>query len=479
MDVTTEVTTATQTQTTVRVNWFAGLWRWHFYASVLVIPIFAMLAITGLMWLYRYEIQTLLHPGVVAGFQYTQAQPVDVQVLAVMKEFPEGQVLLVMEPWNDRATMVVVQNGDHQLQVFVNPGTAQVTGFLKADEEIYDKALQLHSNLMVGKWGDGLIELATCWAIFMAISGYFLYFSRPRAWNKSSSLARPDYVGKQNLRFSHGLLGVILGIGILFQSVSGLPWTGFWGENVQNLATGQGLSLWGEDPGAESKLGPHLEHGSGESAPAPWALGESELPESDHAGHDTHNQGVAELGLSVDYLITKAEAEGLPRPYLILMPEGETGVYSVLADQWMVKGNPAFSDVALEKVLHFDRYSGEILAQYGYDNYSPAAKLVSQAIAIHEGRRFGLFTTITATFFCLGILAMCITGPIMWWTRRRTGRGLDAPKGDLPLTNPWFLGLLVIMGIILPLFGLSLIILFVFDRFVVRRIPPLQKFFNA
>ncbi len=355
-----------------------------------------------------------------------------------------------------------------------------MTGALIADQEIYAIAIQLHGDLTAGKWGDGLIELAACWAIFMAISGYFLFFSRPRKWNKSASLARPGYIGKQNLRFSHGLLGVILGVGILFQFGSGLPWTGFWGENVQNLATGQELSLWGEDPGAESKLGTQLENASGESAPAPWALGESQLPESAHVEHDSSGQGVAELGLSLDFLATQAEAEGLPGPYLILMPEGEAGVYSVLADQWMVKGNPAFSDVTLEKVIHFDRYSGEILASYGYADYTAAAKLVSQAIAIHEGRRFGLITTITATLFCLGILAMCITGPIMWWTRPRKGRGLDAPKGYLPLaTNPWFTGLLVVMGITLPLFGASLILLFLLDRFVIRRVPPLQQFFSA
>lgn len=461
------------------VNWVAGLWRWHFYASFIVIPIFAMLAVTGLMWLYRYEIQTALHPGVVAGFDHARPQPLDDQVAAVMAAYPDAHVLSVMEPWADRATMVVVQDGDVQRQVYVDPGTARVTGALEADHEIYDIAIQLHGDLTAGRWGDGLIELAACWAIVMALTGYYLFFSRPRAWSRSSNVANAGRVGAQNLRFSHGVLGLFIGVGILFQVVSGLPWTGLWGERVQQFAAGRGLSLWGEDPGAESTLGDRLEASSGESAPAPWALGESAVPSSGHAGHPPSGGGLAAIGLSLDALAAKAEGDRLPRPYLILMPEGETGVFSVLADQWMVKGNPAFRDVTQERVLHFDRYSGEIIGRYGYADYSPVAKLVSQGIAIHEGRRFGLVTTVTATLFCLGILAMCVTGPLMWWSRRRAGRGLDAPRGSLPLASPWLLGVVVALGVALPLFGLSLAAVLLLDRLLIRRVPSLRRFFNT
>ena len=84
--------------------------------------------------------------------------------------------------------------------------------------------------------------------------------------------------------------GAIAGVGILFLIVSGLPWTGLWGEKVQEIAAPRGMSLWGEDPGATSTLKESIEGASSSSAPAGWAIGETEVPSS--TGHN-HGGGAA------------------------------------------------------------------------------------------------------------------------------------------------------------------------------------------
>ena len=38
--------------------------RWHFFAPALVIPILLTLAITGLIYLFRWQIDPQMHPGV-------------------------------------------------------------------------------------------------------------------------------------------------------------------------------------------------------------------------------------------------------------------------------------------------------------------------------------------------------------------------------------------------------------------------------
>ena len=43
---------------------FRAFWRWHFYASALVIPVLLMLAVTGLIYLFRWQIDPIMHPGV-------------------------------------------------------------------------------------------------------------------------------------------------------------------------------------------------------------------------------------------------------------------------------------------------------------------------------------------------------------------------------------------------------------------------------
>lgn len=113
-----------------------------------------------------------------------------------------------------------------------------------------------------------------------------------------------------------------------------------------------------------------------------------------------------------------------------MYPEGETGVFSVMSSQWYNVGNPAESDVTQETTVHVDQYSGEKVGQYSYADYSAMAKVVSHGIALHEGRRLGVANEILSTLFCLAVIFMCVTGPMMWWTRRGTASGMAAPRGN-------------------------------------------------
>jgi uncharacterized iron-regulated membrane protein len=85
----------------------------------------------------------------------------------------------------------------------------------------------------------------------------------------------------------------------------------------------------------------------------------------------------------------------------------------ILGDQWQDKANPAYSDVTQERTVHVDQYSGQVIAQYGWDDYTAAAKVVSTGIALHEGRRLGTFNLVVATAFSLGIMFLCVSAPLM------------------------------------------------------------------
>ncbi|HEY9351721.1 MAG TPA: PepSY domain-containing protein, partial [Nocardioides sp.] len=76
---------------------------------------------------------------------------------------------------------------------------------------------------------------------------------------------------------------------------------------------------------------------------------------------------------------------------------------------------------------------------------------------------------------------MCIAGPIMWWRRRPKGsRTVAAPRGRLDLkTGPMAVVGLVLLGVALPLFGASLVAIFVLDQIILRRVGPLKNFFNT
>ncbi|SCF23174.1 Uncharacterized iron-regulated membrane protein [Micromonospora haikouensis] len=454
-----------------KTNWFAAFWRWHFYGSLIVIPVLFCLAVTGMTYMFRDEVDSLTHPGVlkVPAADGAERTALSAQEAAVRAAFPDRPILSVQDGIGDRATLFVVGLEDGgNTNIYVDPYTSTVTGELRQDQLVSTWAERIHGDLLIGEdgVGDRIVELGASWAIVLTITGFIIFFLGRRA--RSGAQAK----GKRGARLRgwHAVVGLPVGLGILLLVISGLPWTGFWGAKAQQVAVQGGSGLWGEDPGAESTIRQQIEDTDGQSAPAGWAAGNA--PQGSSIGTGTP--------ISIDRAVTAAAAEGAPGPYLIMYPEGEKGVFSVMSSQWYNVGNPAESDVSQERTIHVDQYSGDVVGQYGYDDYSAAAKVVSQGIALHEGRRLGTFNTILSTFFCLAVIFMCVTGPMMWWTRRRTASGLAAPRAKLPVWGNWtLLGAMVVLGAFLPLFGLSLLIILALDQLLIRRIPALRSFFGT
>ena len=447
---------------------FRAFWRWHFYASFVVVPVLLVLSVTGLVYLFRFQLEPVLNPSLMqvekpAGTDV--AQPYAGQLRAVEEAYPGAEAVSLAEPREaGRSTVVSVTMPDGEgRDVFVDPWTAEVLGDRDPDTTLSGYAIRLHADLMSGRPGDLVMELGTCWAIVMSLTGYYL-FVRGRAARRRRTAA-----GKRGarLRARHGVLGSVVGVGLLLMVVTGLPWTGVWGATVQQLATTSGSSLWSLDHGAESAplstLDESLPHSHAE---VPWGMGESEVPRS-----EAHEDGTVAVA-NVDTAIEVADGEGLRHPMTVALPSGEDGTFSVIGY--------AFDAPSDEQTVHVDQYDGEVRSAYGYDDYPLLAQVVSQGIGVHEGRSFGGWTMALAAAFCVGVIALCVTGPLMWWRRRPSGPQLGAPRGRLPVRSSPVLAVgLVALAVFLPVFGVSLVLVLLLDRFVLRRVPALSDFFGT
>lgn len=453
-----------------RFNWFGAFWRWHFYGSIIVIPILFTLSVSGMTYMFRAQVDAWTQPGVLTVSVPAEGARLALseQEAAVRSAFPERDVLSVTDNTGDRATLFVTAVGEDTRNVYVDPYTATVTGDLHIDDLVSTWAERVHGDLLLGDGavGDRIVELGASWAIVLTITGFIIFFlgRKPRraAVRKRGPGAR--------LRSLHAIVGLPVGLGILMLVVSGLPWTGVWGAAAENLASQTGGSLWAADDGAESTVREQIERSNGSSSPAGWEI--ASLPAGTSVGSGK--------SVSIDAAVSAARAEDAPEPYYVTYPEGESGVFSVYGYQWANNGNPAESDVTLQKTVHVDQYSGQPVAVYGYDDYSAAAQVVANGIAIHEGRRFGPINTILTTLFCLAVIFLCVSAPVMWWKRRGNASGIVAPRARLPLFANWILLVCVVaLGIFLPLFGLSLIVILAFDQLIVRRVPRLRKAFGT
>lgn len=449
-------------------GWFRAVWRWHFFASFLVVPVLLVLATTGLIYLFRFQLEPLLHPDLMKVEPGAQVQPYVTQLSAVEQAYPGSTAVSLAEPREaDRPTIVSVTTESGETRdVFVDPYTVEVLGSIDPDTTLSGRAILLHGELMSGTLGDRVIELGACWALVMALTGYYLFF---RGWRARRRARKADRPGAR-LRYRHGLVGVFVGVGLLTLLVTGLPWTGFWGAKVQSFAAERGSSMWSTDPGAvsdpASTLDESLPHSHHQDVP--WAQGDSEVPPGPEPDH----------GLSVanvDTAITVADREGLRHPMTVALPADDDtgGVFSVIGY--------AFDAPSDERTVHVGRYGGEVESTYGFADYPTLAKVVAQGIGLHEGRSVGLWSFWGSALMCLAIIFMCLSGPLMWWRRRPRGRErLGAPRGRMPVkATPLLLVGLVALGLFLPLFGISLVVALVLDQLVLRRVPALRRFFDS
>lgn len=465
-DIPPTVTPKKSTPATRPTGLFRSFWRWHFYASVIVIPVMLTLAITGLIYLFRFQIEPFVHADLMRVEQPAgqDRMPYAPQAKAVEAALPGARLVSMTEPAApDHSTRFTVQTAHGQTRdVFVDPYEGQVLGSLNPDTTISGTAVRIHADLMAGTVGDAVMELGSCWAIVMALTGYYLFFKGRKARRRMRAKKAP---GAQ-LRTNHARVGSLVGLGVLALVVSGLPWTGVWGSQVQKVATASGSSLWSEDHGALSQPTSTLD----ESLPhshhtVPWAQEKSGVPQSTKPGDLV---SVA----NIDTAVVVAGRAGLAHPMTVALPADDKGVFSTIGY--------AFNDPSKERSIHIDQYGGQVVSTYGYADYPALAKVVTQGIALHEGRRFGTLNLVLTTLFCVALVTSCITGPLMWWRRRPRGKAeLGAPRGRLPLRGtPALAAVVVALAVFLPLFGASLVIVLLLDRYVLGRHEGSRRFFG-
>jgi uncharacterized iron-regulated membrane protein len=91
------------------------------------------------------------------------------------------------------------------------------------------------------------------------------------------------------------------------------------------------------------------------------------------------------------------------------------------------------------------------------------------------GTQYGLVTRIVMTGACLLVLWNVATALVMWNKRRRKGT-LGLPRRPVDVRIQRTLGITaVVLAVIYPIWGLSLFLALLVDRFVVRWVPRLRS----
>lgn len=461
---------------TPRWGFYRAVWRWHFYAGLLVLPFLAWLALTGAAFVYQQQIDRGFHHALKV-VQPAQARlPAQPLVEAALRTQP-GQVFRYATPAGIDGSVeigVVTRHGDRQV-VYVDPYRGRVLGQLPEHGTLAWTIRRLHSLELLGPFANALIEVAAGWAILLVLTGVYLWWPRGRRGGVLSVRGRP----RQRLfwRDLHAVTGAGVGAVLLFLALTGMPWSWLWGAQVNRWVNGHDF---GYPAGLRVQVPMSTQTLAASTLPA-WSLRQAQLPrstapppqhkhavEAAHVGHGAaaavEDYAANPGAIGLDAALARFDARGIVAGYSVSLPSGVQGVYTASVF-------PA--DLGQQRVIHLDQYSGQVLLDMRYADYGPLAKALEWGINVHLGQQYGALNQWLLLLACAAIVLLCVSAVVMWWKRRPRG-GLGVPPDPVdPRTLRGVVSLLAIGGVVFPLVGISLLLMWALDRYWLAR--PAQR----
>ncbi len=447
---------------------YRAIWRWHFYAGVFCIPFVIWLSVTGSIYLFRPQIERWLdRPYDHLHLQGARATPEQIARAAVAAVPHSSLHYYELPPNPDAAVRVDVGVGTTEYRVYVHPATLQILYVINEDHRPMTLLAHLHGQLLAGRWGSYLIELAASWAIVLLLTGLYLWWPR-----QSQKLAGVLWIrlGKGRRIFwrdLHAVTGVWISALALFLILTGLPWANNWGAYFKHIRGLTGTAAKHQDwtTGRASELASRsVMNNNSLNAMADMP----DMPGMEHAERAERSMDhPSPDAFSVfNRIVPVAESLHLAYPVKI-MPALQVG------GTWTIKSDA--QNRTLRDVIQADPQTGKVVGRVNFNQTMLLDQMVLTGVAIHEGQLFGVANQVLGVLTAMGLITLCVSAVVLWWKRRHV-RVLGAP---LPLARPRWPVVLVAavfgIAVYLPEFALSLALTFLVERFVLSRIPAAQS----
>ena len=356
----------------------------HRWTGIILGLVVVLIGVTGSLLVFEDDLDILLNPElyrVEAGAE-GERLPYDALMKAAAAAGPQNLTPGYFSRIDDnpnRPVVVTLQGrGTNEVQVFVNPYTAEVVG-TRGGFSSLALIRRLHGDLALGDLGEDLIGVLSIAISLMCLMGLVLWWPSRGAWIRSLKInfrAQPRLM----LRDLHNAGGAYLFIFLLLSAVTVPP-------IVWKLTTpGAGPAQAGGPPAA-----PQRPTGLGIKPPPniPWqtAINAAQLAVPDQWVGFT----LRPLGPAPFYMVR-------------LFPPGETGT-------------PQMTTVFV------NRYNGDIIRISSPAAMTPT-RLISAdfVITLHSGAIAGLTGRIIMFVAGLGFAVLFVSGIATWWMRLTSRR---------------------------------------------------------
>lgn len=451
---------------------YSTVWRWHFYAGLFCVPFVLVLAITGAIYLFKPQVEAALNQPYQQLTMTGAVQTASAQVNAALAAVPNTVFNAYQLPETPQSAVQILLGQKNDLtRVYVHPQTLAILNVARDDDRLMQVVHELHGNLLVGDWGSYLVELAASWAIVMLITGLYLWW--PQNIQSLAGIVYPRLNGSKRVfwRDLHAVTGFWIAFFVLFLLVSGLPWAKSWGgmlKEVRQISAGKVVEQdWPVGP-SSARL-------------AREQMNMAAMSDAEHAEHMKHMQVDNKTQTTpfnnktdysaIDRLVAAVQPLHLAYPVLISPP-------SQKSPDWTAKSNAQNRPLRAELVL--DAQTGAIKSRKNFADRPLLDRVIGYGVAIHEGQLFGWFNQFLGLVTALGLILICMSGVVLWW-RRRAPNVLGAPAGKKPTAEPKLaayvvMASIVLLGVLLPFLGISLLAVLLVECYVLRYIPAARSF---
>ncbi len=442
--------------TITRLSLYRAIWRWHFFAGLMIIPALLNLAITGSLYLFKDEINNSFF-----SYRYNVSpadKRLDPQAIvqnAVNAIHGSSATAYRSPPSDTRSAIVTVTQGGESTLVFVDPYDGKILDQVRADQEFNYIVKRIHSWAYFGDWMNRLIEIAGGFTMVLVVTGLYLWWPRRQSGGIVSIRGNPSR--RIFWRDLHAVTGVFAGALIFFLALSGMPWSGVWGSNLSKWANERNLGypaqLWDDVPKSAEVSEDVLSN-------VGWTVERAPVPLS------ATKTAMGQQPVGLNSIVERVKAAGISPGFEVALPSSPTGVYSAALYPDQVSG---------QRMIHFDQYSGKPLVDLSYAQYPVLGKTIEWGISVHQGQEYGRVNQLLMLATCIVMILMSLAGVVMWWKRRPAGSFGVPPK---PHSRSIYAGLWMIAGlfsIAFPLSGLAIVVMVAVDQILIRLIGPFRR----
>lgn len=445
---------------------YRTIWRWHFYAAVYVLPLMVVLALSGTLFLFKPQIERW-EERAYHGLPLAGAVAPSAQVAAAMASAPGAKLAYYRLPERagDAAAVHVKGADGKDSDIFVSP-QGKVLGQIDPESRIIAIDRKIHGQLLLGRNGSWLVELAASWAIVMVATGLYLWWPRGRG---AAGVLWPRLgMGKRTFwRDVHAVTGFWVAGLALVLLFTGLPWADAWGSAFKAVRAEMG---WIKGP-QDWTIGGRTADGGEHDSHRAKAM-------ANHAmmGHRKAQAAPFDAAM-FDHVAAQAVAQHLEFPVQVVPPgpRSGSGGDKSKATGWVVKSDTQNRPNRVS--ITYDAQSGAMVHREDFATKHPIDKVVAYGVAWHEGQLFGWINQLIGVLTALMLVVLSISGFVMWLRRKPEGE-LGAPKRFSVPPKLGGVGFWVLLGFLLlwlPLFTLSLAVIVIVERWLLPLWPTGQR----